>query len=286
MAGRTFLVTGASSGIGAACARLLADRGHRVHAGVRRIEDGDALADHSPGIEPVLLDITDDDQLEAVRGRLEQVVGSEGLGGVVNNAGVARGGPVEHLPLSEWREQLEINVIAQVAVTRALIPLLRQAALGGRGGRIVFVGSISGRLSTPLMGPYGASKHAIEAVAESLRHELAPWGIRTAVIEPGVVRTAIWGKGRESVARLRDELPPEAFADYARFVESIEEAIEANERGGVAPEVVARAVHHALMGERPRARYLVGADARVAALVVRWLPDGLRDEVLGRIAGP
>jgi NAD(P)-dependent dehydrogenase (short-subunit alcohol dehydrogenase family) len=247
-----------------------------VYAGVRKDADGDKL--RGPGITPVQLDITDDGQVEAVAAQLAEDLGEAGLAGVVNNAGIARGGPLEYLPLEEWRNQLEVNVVGQVAVTRAVMPLIRQGE-----GRIVFVGSIGGRVGSPLMGPYNASKWAIEGLAEALRHELSPWGLRVAVVEPGAVKTDIWGKARETTARLEDELPPDAFARYADAMDDIRKGIERNDKDGVDPLKVAEAVAHALFDDRPKHRYLVGPDARAAAVLARVLPDRAKHAVMGKL---
>jgi NAD(P)-dependent dehydrogenase (short-subunit alcohol dehydrogenase family) len=269
------LVTGASTGIGEATVRALAGRANRVYAGVRKAEDADRL--RADRITPVILDVTDQDQIDAAVRLITEEVGDRGLGGVVNNAGVALGGPLEYLPLDEWRTQLEVNVIGQVAVTRAVLPLIR----AGRG-RIVFIGSIGGRVGTPLMGPYAASKFAVEGLAESLRHELAPWGIAVSVIEPGAIKTAIWDKGRATADRLEQELPEEARERYAGAMQEARDGIEQNDRRGIGPEKVAEAVEHALFHPRPRHRYLVGTDAKGAAFLSRFLPDRAKHRFVGR----
>jgi NAD(P)-dependent dehydrogenase (short-subunit alcohol dehydrogenase family) len=203
------------------------------------------------------------------------------LHGVVNNAGVARGGPIEYLPIDVWRDQFDVNVLGQVAVTRAMLPLVREAR-----GRIVFIGSIGGKVATMMMGPYNASKFAIEAIGESLRQELHPWGIGVSVVEPGAIKTEIWDKGRETAHRLERELPPEAAHRYARHIAAIRKGIDMQERHGVGPEKVAEAVEHALFASRPKTRYLVGLDARVQSLLVRLLTDRSREAIVRRIAGP
>jgi NAD(P)-dependent dehydrogenase (short-subunit alcohol dehydrogenase family) len=275
------LVTGASTGIGEACALHFARSGHRVFAGVRRDEDGERLVDRagSSRLEPVTLDVTDEEQIDAVARELDERLGPVGLAGLVNNAGVAIGGPLEFLSISEWRQQLEINVIGQVAVTRAMLPLLRRAK-----GRVSFIGSISGRISTPLMAPYGASKHAIEAIGESLRQELRPWGMAVSVVEPGAINTPIWGKGRTTADRLEEELDPEAERLYGTEIARIRDLIDHQEKVGIPPERVAIAVEHALFHRRPKHRYVVGTDARAGALLDRLLPDRLMAMVLRRLA--
>lgn len=273
------LVTGASTGIGEAAARALAAAGTVVYAGVRKDDDAARLT--GANLTPVRLDITDQEQVDAVAARIADERGSHGLRGVVNNAGVARGGPLEHLPLDEWRDQLEVNVLGQVAVTKAVLPLIRT----GRG-RVVFVGSISGRVGTVLMGPYVGSKYAIEGIAESLRHELAPWRIPVSVVEPGAIRTEIWEKGRETSARLEATLPPEALEQYAGAMQAVKDGIEKSGADGIGPEKVAAAIEHALYARRPRHRYLVGPDAKVAGTLSRFLPDRAKHAVMARIAGP
>jgi NAD(P)-dependent dehydrogenase (short-subunit alcohol dehydrogenase family) len=212
---RSVLVTGASTGIGEACALRLDRLGHRVYAGVRSEQHAHGLRQRgSDRILPVFLDVTDQAQID---GAAKQIADGGGrLDGVVNNAGIARGGPLEYLPLEIWREQLDVNVLGQVAVTKAVLPFIRVAR-----GRIVFIGSIGGRVATMLMGPYGASKFAIEAIGESLRSELYPWGIGVSVVEPGAIKTPIWDKGRQQVDRLERVLPEEARTRYARHIAAI-----------------------------------------------------------------
>jgi NAD(P)-dependent dehydrogenase (short-subunit alcohol dehydrogenase family) len=275
------LITGASTGIGEACALHLDRLGHTVFAGVRREEDGERLAGQaSARLQPVQLDVTDVDQIKAALDTVADAVGTAGLAGLVNNAGTAMGGPVEMLPLAEWREQLEVNVIGQVAVTQAALPLVRTAR-----GRVAFIGSVSGRISTPMMAPYCASKHAIEAIGESLREELRPWGMRVAVIEPGAIATPIWGKGRETADRLETALGPDAERLYGNGMSRVRGMIDHQERVGIPPSKVAEAVEHALFAKRPKHRYLVGTDARVGALLDRFLPDRALAVTLRR-AGP
>ena len=172
-------------------------------------------------------------------------------------------------------------MLGQVAVTKAVLPFIRAAR-----GRIVFIGSIGGKVATMLMGPYNASKFAIEAIGESLRSELHPWGISVSVVEPGAIKTPIWDKGRQQVDRLELALPEEARTRYARHIAAARKAIEMQDRQGASPDKVAAAVEQALFSRRPKTRYLVGTDARVQALLVRWLPDRPREAIIRRFAGP
>jgi len=227
----------------------------------------------------VLLDVTDQAMVDAAAGQIASDSGR--LDGLVNNAGIATGGPLEYLPLAAWRDQFEVNVFGQVAVTKAVLPLIRTA-----GGRIVFMGSISGKVATMLLGPYCASKFAVEAISESLRHELHPWGISVSVVEPGAIKTPIWEKGRRTADDLEQELPAEARTYYAGHIAAIRKGIDVQARNGASPATVARAVEHALFSPRPRTRYPVGADARIHSAMVRWLPDRVREAILRRMAGP
>ncbi len=276
---KPILVTGSSSGIGQACALRLARAGHLVFAGVRDESDGKRLQNADSGrVVPVTLDVTDQDQIDALAERITDEVGE--LGGVVNNAGIALGGPLEYLPIDVWRDQLEVNVFGQVAVTRAMLPLIREG-----GGRIVFIGSIGGKVATMMMGPYNASKFAIEAIGASLRQELRPWGIGVSVVEPGAIKTEIWGKGRETADRLEKELPVEGIDRYGPQIASIRKGIDMQDRLGIGPEKVAVVVEHALRSSRPKHRYLVGKDARIQSAMVRLLSDRAREAIVRQVAG-
>jgi NAD(P)-dependent dehydrogenase (short-subunit alcohol dehydrogenase family) len=269
----TYVVTGASTGIGEACVARLAARGATVFAGVRREADGDRLRERiGARVRPVLLDVTDGAQVHAARDTVAARLGDEPLDGLVNNAGIAVGGPVEYLPVDAWREQFEVNLFGVVETTKSFLELLRRGP-----GRNVIVGSVSGRLASPMLAPYAASKHAVEALAESLRHELRDWGIWTAVVEPGAVATPIWDKGREQASRLEAELPAVALDRYRRFIDVVQRGIEQQEKAGVEPDKVAQVVERALVAPRPRARYLVGVDAYVQAALARFVPDRVRD---------
>ncbi len=277
---KSILVTGASTGIGQACALHLAAAGHQVFAGVRSEADAKRLEDlGSSLVHPVFLDVTKQDQIDAVADLIAKESGS--LYGVVNNAGVARGGPLEYIPVDVWRDQFEVNVFGQVAVTRAMLPMIRETR-----GRIVFIGSIGGKVATMMMGPYNSSKFAIEAIGEALRQELRPWGIGVSVIEPGAVKTEIWEKGRQTADQLEHELPSEAIERYAPHIAAVRKGIEMQDKGGVEPVKVAEAVDHALFAERPKTRYVIGVPARVQSAMVRVLPDRSREAVIRRFVGP
>ena len=277
MAGRgTVLVTGASTGIGRATALRLADRGWRVLAGVRREQDGEGLREAAAGqLEPLILDVTDAGQIAAAA----EAAGDE-VAGLVNNAGISVPGPVEFIPLDDFRRQLEVNLVAQVAVTQALMPSIRRA-----GGRIVFTGSIGARMPSPFLSAYGASKAGIAALAASLRQELRPWGIEVATVEPGAIATEIWRRGADEGAAVAERLPPEGRELYARPLGAMGRISKAMAERAIPPERVAAVVERALTARRPRDRYLVGPDARIQALLVGLLPHRVVDRIVERQMG-
>jgi NAD(P)-dependent dehydrogenase (short-subunit alcohol dehydrogenase family) len=263
------LVTGASTGIGRATALLLDANGYRVFAGVRKEADARELAKAgSDRLTPITLDVTDADQIESAKAEVVEALGEQGLVGLVNNAGVGGGGPIEFMPLDELRDTLEVNLIGQVGVTQAFIPLIRRAK-----GTIVFIASIGGRVASPFMSPYNTSKFAIEALGESLRHELRPWQIDVAVVEPGSIDTEIWSKGNEQVRERLGELPEDARRLYGRQLTRFSEVLNETASRGIPPEKVAEVVHKAIASENPKHRYLVGTDARIGARLKGTLPD-------------
>ena len=270
------LITGASTGIGAACAIGCARRGMTVFAGVRNLNAGEALqAQAGAAIIPVQLDVTDQESIARAAESVERRVGARGLYGLVNNAGIAIGSPLELIPLAQLRRQLEVNVIGQVAVTQAVLPLLRQAR-----GRIVNMGSIAGRGTIPMMGPYSASKHALEALTDALRLELYPWGIEVSIIEPGAIATPIWETSRRVSLEMEAQMPADGKPLYRTAAERIRERVTEAAARAIPPDAVVEAVLHALTAKRPKTRYLVGRDAKLRAVMLRWLPDRLQDWIL------
>jgi NAD(P)-dependent dehydrogenase (short-subunit alcohol dehydrogenase family) len=270
------VITGASTGIGRACALDLDSKGFQVFAGVRRDEDAERLRKERPSIEPVRIDVTDSESIAAARDRVTEAVGGAGLAGLVNNAGIAVPGPLEHLPLDEFRRQMEVNLVGQVAVTQAFMPLLRAAR-----GRIVNIGSIGGRVALPLLGPYAASKHAMEGLTDSLRRELRPWGIQVSIVRPGPIATEIWDRGNANADELLERMP-EAAANYGPAIERARAFAAQRTKEAVPPSRVAEVVAHALTADKPRTRYLVGPQARLLAILRAVLPDRWFDAVLER----
>jgi len=272
------VVTGASSGIGRACALDLDARGWRVFAGVRREADGEALRGAASGrLVPLSLDVTDAAQIEAAVKQVGQAVGADGLQGLVNNAGVSVAGPLEYQDLDALRHQLEVNAVAPVAVTQVFLPLLR----AGRG-RIVHIGSMSGYVSAAFLGPYSASKHALEALNDAQRRELAPFGLHVALVQPGAIATEIWKKAEEQVEALIGSLSEEGRSRYEARARQVAEDTFAAARSAIPPSRVAAAVHHALTARRPRTRYRVGRDAVLVRWLTRLLPDRTLDWLLER----
>jgi NAD(P)-dependent dehydrogenase (short-subunit alcohol dehydrogenase family) len=264
------IVTGASSGIGEAIALHLRERGFSVLAGVRRDEAAEPL--RTRGLTPIRLGVTDPEQLAAARAQ----VGDRPLAGLVNNPGILCGGPLEFVSIDALRRQLEVNVIGQVAVTQAFIGGLR----AGRG-RIVNVGSISGRLASPMIGPYVAAKFALEGLTDTLRRELALQGIEVIMIEPGGVKTPLLGKTSQWAEQLHGDGPPELAQRYgAMLTVMLEQTNKTDRQTGIDASAVAEVVGKALTVRRPRTRYLVGRDAIIQATMAKLLPDRVVDRLL------
>jgi NAD(P)-dependent dehydrogenase (short-subunit alcohol dehydrogenase family) len=277
------LVTGASTGIGRATSLALAGAGWNVLAGVRDVSAGESLAAEgaSGRIAAVQLDVTDAGQIDAVVASLGERAGATvagGLDALVNNAGIGIGGPIEIVPAEDLQRQFDVNVFAQLAVTRAMLPALRRTH-----GRITFTSSVGGRVAMAYTAPYAASKHAIEAFADALRVELHSSRVQVALIEPGSVATPIWGKSEGELARL--EIPPELQDVYGHVPAAMEKVLSDTAKRGVPPEKVAQTILGALQTRRMRSRYVVGADARVMLLASRLLPDLVFDRIARRVLG-
>ncbi len=273
------VITGASTGIGRATALHLDRNGFRVFAGVRREADAESLRkEASERLRPIHLDVVDGASIEAARKTVEETLGDDGLGGLVNNAGISVGGAYEFLNLDDLRRQLEVNFVGPVAVTQAFLPLIRR-----RRGRVVNVSSIGGRMAAPIIGAYAASKFAVEAFSDSLRVELKPWGMHVSVIEPGAIATPMFAKGQANADEMVGQAPKQALELYGPAIEAVRAAFRELEKAAIPPERVAKAIQHALTARRPRTRYLVGPDAKVQGLLASILPDRLRDALLMRM---
>jgi NAD(P)-dependent dehydrogenase (short-subunit alcohol dehydrogenase family) len=273
---RSVLVTGASTGIGRATALRLDRAGWKVFAGVRKEEDGESLhAEASERLAPVTLDVTDAEQIAAAAERIGRE-SDGGLDGLVNNAGVAVPGPLETVPLEDLRHQLEVNLIAYVAVTQAMLPEIRRAE-----GRVVFLSSIGGRIAFPFGGPYHASKFGTEAIGDVFRQELRPWGLKVSIIEPGSIDTPIWERGQRKAEDVEAKSPRTNLL-YGAAIEKFRKVIEDTAERGIPPEKVAKAIAHALESSRPKSRYLVGLDAKVQARIRPLIPTALFDRIVAR----
>lgn len=270
------LITGASRGIGRETAARLALNGWEVFAGVRNAADGDVLRQGAGvPIRPVVLDITNAAQVAELEHTLPPT-----LDAVVNNAGIVVGGPIEGVTVAELRRQLEVNVIGQVAVTQAVLAKLRPVR-----GRIVFVSSISGRISTPMTGAYSGSKFALEAIADALRLELRPWSMPVVLVEPAQTDTDMWRTADDLLETSIAELSPELVRLYAGHIEGLRKVIPRSKKMAAPVEHVAATIERSLMAKRPKARYVVGTAPRIFGIAAQFMPTRLRDAVLAATGG-
>jgi NAD(P)-dependent dehydrogenase (short-subunit alcohol dehydrogenase family) len=278
---RSVVITGSSTGIGRACALMLDRNGFRVFAGVRKEADGEALrAAASDSLTPVRIDVTERASIQAMVENVTAEVGAAGLFGLVNNAGTTLPCPIEYLPLDDFRDQLEVNLVGPLAVTQALLPLLLRGP-----GRIVNVTSAAGKAGVPLMAPYVAAKHGLEGLSDVLRLELGPLGVRVAVIEPGFVSTPMRGKLEHDTAETIRALPEQGRRRYGGRLTALAESISEHAAHGSAPDVVAANVLHALTSAKPHTRYPSGAGAKRMLFTRRILSDRLIDRIILRTAG-
>jgi NAD(P)-dependent dehydrogenase (short-subunit alcohol dehydrogenase family) len=272
----TVLITGASRGIGRAAALRLTRAGWDVYATVRRVEDGEALrAEAGERLHPVELDVASEDQIAALGPELP-----ERLDAIVNNAGIVVSGPLESLSYEELREQFDVNVSGAVALTNLVLPKLRASR-----GRIVFISSLSGMVSTPMTGAYNASKFAIEAIADAWRVELRPWGIAVVLIEPAMTDTDLWRKAPETLETGVEEMSPEHRELYAGHLVGMRKAIPKIQKMAKPVEGVTAAIETALTAPKPKARYLIGNDVKLQAALSRLTPSRLMDRANALLTG-
>jgi NAD(P)-dependent dehydrogenase (short-subunit alcohol dehydrogenase family) len=275
------LVTGSSTGIGKACALHLAKNGFSVIAGVRKLDDAKQLESIAgSNVQGIQLDIADSDSIAGAAAKIAEITGESGLAGIVNNAGIGVHGPVEFLSRDDWRRQFEVNVFGHADVTRALLPLLRKhvSARGVGASRIIFIGSIAGRISMPIMGPYCASKHAIAAIASSLRMELRNQGIHVCLIEPGAIQSEIWRKGDEYGSTIPADAP--AREHYGKQIDAVLRVSRESAASAIPAEVVARLVQRCMTSSNPPRRRTVGRDAMFGAIFRRILPEKWFDRIV------
>ena len=274
---KNVLITGCSTGLGRSTALMLAASGWRVFAGVRKAADGKSLqAETSGQLVPLLLDVARSASVDKAVAELADATGGE-LHGLINNAGVYLGGPLELMKPEEIELTFAVNVLGLLSLTRACLPMLRAAE-----GRIVNISSISGLIAMPGVSVYAGSKHAVEAITDALRVELHPFGVKVIAVEPGGIKTPIWEKGaKRDAAAHEDAGTKELRKIYAPLVRLLERLNA--KPGGLPPEDVAKVVIDALESARPKNRYLVGSDAKSLALL-RRLPDALRDRaIIGKV---
>jgi NAD(P)-dependent dehydrogenase (short-subunit alcohol dehydrogenase family) len=270
------LVTGAGRGICRSITEHLAGRDWDVIAGVRSDADAAAVTAINPRrIKAVILDVTNDAHIAELSDSLP-----ERLDGIVNNAGIAVGGPIEAVGTDDWRKQLDVNVIGQMAVTRAVLPRLRASK-----GRIVFISSVNGKLSMPMIGLYCASKFALEAAADALRMELRPWHIPVVIVEPAQTDTDMWRTADTMVEEAEAALTTEQRALYARHIAGMKKMVPMARRMAVDPAKVSAVVEKALTTRRPRARYVVGAGPKAQVVLMANVPSTVRDLVLRKVSG-
>jgi len=273
------VITGASSGIGAATARELAGRGFHVLAGVRRERDADAI--RGPGIEPLILDITDPDHITALAARVQGDPLGRPVRALVNNAAMPVNAPVEAFAIDEWRRLFEVNLFGHVAVTQALLPALIQAK-----GRIVNISSVGGRIAMAAYGPYAGTKFALEAVSDSLRREMAPLGVQVVVVEPGAVRTDMPGRAIAGAHQLASAMTQEQSGRYGGLLHAVAAQTASAAGSGLPPEAAAKIIAKAITAPRPRTRYAVGRDAALLTFLARILPDRLLDRLFASALRP
>lgn len=270
------LVTGAARGIGRAIVEHLASTGWDVIAGVRSDEDANAVTGVDPQrVSAVILDITNADDIA----RLPDALPTR-LDAVVNNAGVAVGGPVETVTPEDWRKVLDVNVIGQFAVTRAVLPKLRESR-----GRILFISSVNGRIATPMLGPYSASKFALEAACDALRVELRGWGVPVVLIEPAQTDTDMWRTADTMVTDIETAMSPQHRELYAKHVAGMKKFVPRARKMASPTAKVVAVVEEALTARKPRARYVVALVPKLQTVLVTNLPTALRDRLMAMMIG-
>ena len=273
------VVTGASTGIGAATARELAARGFHVLAGVRRNVDAAALI--TDGIEPHILDITIEADIAALRQRIATDPDHRPLRALINNAGIAVNAPVEALPLAEWHRQFDVNLFGHIAMTQALLPPLLESS-----GTLVNISSVGGRVALPTYGAYAGAKFALEAVSDALRREVAPFGVRVVVVEPGAVITEMSGRGVATAHRLATQMSPDEHQRYDALIGAITAQAATFAQDGVTAAHAAKVIADAATTKNPRTRYTIGRDAAALVTLARLLPDRLLDRLVRRTLKP
>jgi NAD(P)-dependent dehydrogenase (short-subunit alcohol dehydrogenase family) len=277
---RTVLVTGASTGIGRAACLDLAARGWRVFGSVRREQDAGAFAAATPAgsiaMTPLRFDVTDRAAIDQAKDELQDMLQGERLHALVNNAGVAIGGPLAYLPMADFERQIAINLTGVLHCTQAFLPLMR-----GGPSRLVQVSSIAGKVGFPLLGPYHASKHGLEGMSDCLRMELKHLGVDVVLIEPGPVKSQVWQTAKSHAAEAEKRLPAQAREDFGRMMTQVAKAAAKSEQNGVPAQECAKVIRRALESSRPRTRYVVGRPGKLLLFLRRWfLSDRMTDRMV------
>jgi NAD(P)-dependent dehydrogenase (short-subunit alcohol dehydrogenase family) len=273
------IITGASTGMGAATARELARRGFHVLAGVRRDRDADAIK--GPGIDPLIIDITNPDHIRALATRVHGDPQGRTVRALVNNAAIAVNAPVEVFAIDEWRRLFEVNLFGHIAVTQTLLPALIRSK-----GRVVNISSVGGRIAMATYGPYASAKFALEAVSDSLRREIAPFGVQVVVVEPGAVRTEMAGRAIAAAHELASIMTPEQSQRYGGLVQAITAQAAWFTESGLSADAAAKVIAKAVTARKPRTRYTIGRDAALLTLSARILPDRILDRVFAAALRP
>lgn len=273
------IITGASSGIGAATARELARRRFHVLAGVRRDQDADAI--RGPGIEPLIIDITNPDHIRALANRVHGDPQGRVVRALVNNAGIGVNAPVEVFAIDEWRRLFEVNFFGHIAVTQTLLPALIRSE-----GRVINISSVGGKIAMATYGPYAGTKFALEAVSDSLRREIAPFGVQVVVIEPGAVRTKIAGRAIATANEVASNMTPEQSQRYGGLVQASTAQAASFTDSGLSADAAAKVLAKAVTARKPRTRYTIGRTTAVMTLLARILPDRTLDRVIAAALRP
>ncbi len=279
---KNLFISGCSTGIGRACALHFAKNEYCVYAGVRKASDAESLkaADNTGNLEPVILDVTNESQLSDLKAYLSQKIGDVGLVGIINNAAIARGGPLEYVVPQVVRDMFNVNVMGPLLITQTLLPLVRTA-----NGRIVNIGSIGGKIANPMAGGYSITKFGLEAFNDSLRQELAPQGIHVSLIEPGPIDTPTLQSSDQQIQEVLDSLTDEGKERYGNSIAQIRVYFQAVQNKSLPPQVVVDAAEHALESERPKTRYLVTKEAKIGNFLRWMLSDRALDMILKKTLG-
>jgi NAD(P)-dependent dehydrogenase (short-subunit alcohol dehydrogenase family) len=273
------IITGASTGIGAATARELARRGFHVLAGVRRDQDADAI--RGLGIEPLIIDITNPDHIRALANRVHGDPQGRAVRALVNNAGIGVNAPVEVFAIDEWRHLFEVNFFGHIAVTQTLLPALIRSK-----GRVINISSVGGKIAMATYGPYAGTKFALEAVSDSLRREIAPFGAQVVVVEPGAVRTKIAGRAIATAHEVASNMTPEQSQRYGGLVQAIIAQAASFTESGLSADAAAKVIAKAVTARKPRTRYTISRTTALMTLLARILPDRILDCVIAAALRP